>query len=59
MAVRHRHSDENESGPFNVLVEVVRLVEDARVKIEAEAWIADRPDRADRSIIASSPGSRY
>ena len=39
-----------------MLVEVAKLVEDARVKIEAEAWIADRPDRADRSIIATSPG---
>jgi hypothetical protein len=42
-----------------VLVEVAKLVEDARVEIEAEAWIADRPDRTDRSIIASSPGAQY
>lgn len=56
MAVRHRHSDENESGPFNVLVEVARLVEDAWVEIKAEVWIAGRPDGADRLIIASSPG---
>ena len=40
-----------------MLVEVAKLVEDARVEIEAEAWIADRPDRTDRSIIASPPGS--
>ncbi|MDA0296993.1 MAG: hypothetical protein O3A19_07230 [Planctomycetota bacterium] len=50
---------QNKSGSFNVLVEVAKLVEDARVEIEAEAWIADRPDRTDRSIIASSPGAQY
>ena len=40
-----------------MLVEVAKLVEDARVKIEAEAWIADRPGPVNRSIIASPPGS--